>query len=45
MSNKIELGIDIGRVVDGLSKIGYTTSSALCDIIDNSVRARAANFV
>lgn len=42
--SQIELGIDIGRVVDGISKIGYTTASALCDIIDNSVRAKAKNI-
>jgi hypothetical protein len=27
-----------------LSRIGYTTSSAICDIIDNSVRAKANNI-
>ena len=38
-TNEIEIGIDPGRLLFGLSRIGYTTASALCDIIDNSVRA------
>jgi len=37
----IQLDIDAGRLLYGLSRIGYTTSSALCDIIDNSIRANA----
>lgn len=37
----IELKIDAGRLLFGLSRIGYTTSTALCDIIDNSIRAEA----
>ncbi len=37
----INLEIDAGRLLYGLSRIGYTTSSALCDIIDNSIRADA----
>lgn len=36
--------IDAGRLLFGLSRIGYTTSSAICDIIDNSVRAQASNI-
>ncbi len=42
--NETEIGIDVGRVLFGLSRIGYTTSSAICDIIDNSVRANAKNI-
>jgi len=38
----IELQIDAGRLIYGLSRIGYTTSSAICDIIDNSIRANAS---
>lgn len=38
----IELQIDPGRLIFGLSRIGYTTSSAICDIIDNSIRAEAS---
>jgi hypothetical protein len=38
------LEIDAGRLLFGLSRIGYTTSSAICDIIDNSVRAEAPNI-
>ncbi|HVI45894.1 MAG TPA: ATP-binding protein [Chitinophaga sp.] len=37
----INLEIDGGRLLYGLSRIGYTTSSAICDIIDNSIRANA----
>lgn len=36
--------INAYRVIDGLSKIGYTPQSALCDIIDNSVQAKAKNI-
>lgn len=39
---EIGLEIDPGRLLFGLSRIGYTTSSAICDIIDNSIRANAA---
>jgi Histidine kinase-, DNA gyrase B-, and HSP90-like ATPase len=42
--SQIEIGIDPGRVLFGLSRIGYSTSSALCDIIDNSVRANATKI-
>jgi len=38
----IELQIDAGRLIYGLSRIGYTTSSAICDIIDNSIRANSS---
>lgn len=44
MSDKIDLSIDAGRLLFGLSRIGYTTSAAICDIIDNSVRANAQNI-
>lgn len=44
MSDKIDLSIDAGRLLFGLSRIGYTTSAAICDIIDNSVRANANNI-
>ena len=37
----INLAIDAGRLLFGLSRIGYTTSSAICDILDNSIRADA----
>src|SRR5665647_219643 len=37
----INLEIDAGRLLYGLSRIGYTTSAAICDIIDNSIRANA----
>jgi hypothetical protein len=38
---EIELGFDPGRVCFGLSRIGYTPASAICDILDNSVREEA----
>ena len=37
----VNLEIDAGRLLYGLSRIGYTTSSAICDIIDNSIRANS----
>jgi hypothetical protein len=37
----INLEINAGRLLYGLSRIGYTTTSAICDIIDNSIRAKA----
>ena len=40
----VNLEIDAGRLLYGLSRIGYTTSSAICDIIDNSIRAKASNI-
>lgn len=39
------LTINPGRLLFGLSRIGYTTTSAICDIIDNSVRAGANNVL
>lgn len=43
-TNQIELEWNPGRVLFGLSRIGYTPASAICDIIDNSVRAKASNI-
>lgn len=40
----IDIKIDAGRLLFGLSRIGYTTVSALCDILDNAVRAKAKNI-
>lgn len=40
-TNEIELDINPGRLCFGLSRIGYTPASALCDIVDNSVVANA----
>lgn len=37
----VELEIDPGRLVFGLSRIGYTPAAAISDIIDNSVTANA----
>ena len=41
---EVNLNIHAGRLLFGLSRIGYTTSSAICDIIDNSIRAKASNI-
>jgi hypothetical protein len=41
---EIELGFDPGRVCFGLSRIGYTPASAICDILDNSVREKASTI-
>ena len=42
--SEIALNIHAGRLLFGLSRIGYTTSSAICDIIDNSIRAKASKI-
>lgn len=42
--SEINLTINAGRLLFGLSRIGYTTSSAICDIIDNSIRAKATKI-
>lgn len=41
---EVNLQIDAGRLLFGLSRIGYTTSAALCDIIDNSIRAKSTEI-
>jgi hypothetical protein len=41
---EVSLEIDPGRVVFGLSRIGYTPVAAICDILDNYVRAKAKNI-
>jgi hypothetical protein len=43
-TNSFVIKINPGRVLFGLSRIGYTPASALCDIIDNSVMAGATNI-
>jgi len=40
----ITLPIDPARVCFGLSRIGYIPASALCDIVDNSITAKAQNI-
>jgi hypothetical protein len=40
----IDLELDPGRICFGLSRIGYTPVTALCDILDNSVRAKGQNI-
>lgn len=42
--SEVNLNIHAGRLLYGLSRIGYTTSSAICDIIDNSIRSKATNI-
>jgi len=44
IKEKKELGWNPSRVLFGLSRIGYNTSSALCDIVDNSFGADAKNI-
>lgn len=43
MSFKI-VKMNAARICDGLSKIGYTTHAAICDIIDNSVQHGSKNI-
>ncbi|QXD13940.1 ATP-binding protein [Rhodocaloribacter litoris] len=40
--SEINLDWNPGRVLFGLSRIGYTPASALCDLVDNAVRANAS---
>lgn len=44
VAEKILLNWNPGRVCYGLSRIGYTPTSAICDIVDNSVSAEAKNI-
>ena len=43
MTKKIRK-MNAARVLFGISRIGYTPASAICDIIDNSVSAKAENI-
>ncbi|MFW6030808.1 MAG: ATP-binding protein [Halanaerobiales bacterium] len=44
MIKEHDLGWHPGNVCFGLSRIGYTPPSAICDIVDNSVEAKAKNI-
>jgi hypothetical protein len=39
----IPIPMNAARICDGLSKIGYTPGSAICDIIDNAATAKATH--
>ena len=41
---KIPININASRVLDAISKIGYTAHTAIMDLIDNSVTAGATNI-
>lgn len=41
--SEVSIPVNPGRVLFGLSRIGYTPSSAICDIADNAVVAGAKN--
>lgn len=43
MENKKARRMNAARVLFGISRIGYTPASAICDIIDNSVTAEASH--
>lgn len=43
MSTKKTRKMNAARVLFGISRIGYTPASAICDIIDNAVTAKATN--
>ncbi len=40
----IEAPPQAGRVMEGFRDTGYTASSALCDVIDNSISAEATQI-
>jgi Histidine kinase-, DNA gyrase B-, and HSP90-like ATPase len=42
-AGEVNLEIDPGRICFGLSRIGYIPATAICDILDNSIRANARN--
>lgn len=44
MSNKKPRKMNAARVCFGISRIGYTPASAICDIIDNAVSANATEI-
>lgn len=44
MAEKKERKMNAARVCFGISRIGYTPASAICDIIDNAVSAKAKNI-
>ncbi|TDN87062.1 histidine kinase/DNA gyrase B/HSP90-like ATPase [Salegentibacter sp. 24] len=44
MSNFEKLSINADRICEAISKIGYRPSSAIMDIVDNSVVAEASNI-
>lgn len=44
MSNKKVRKMNAARVCFGISRIGYTPASAICDIIDNAVSAHATEI-
>lgn len=44
MATKKKRKMNAARVLFGISRIGYTPASAICDIIDNAVTATATNI-
>ena len=44
MATKKKRKMNAARVLFGISRIGYTPASAICDIIDNAVTANATNI-
>ena len=44
MATRKNRKMNAARVLFGISRIGYTPASAICDIIDNAVTANAANI-
>lgn len=44
MAKKRTRTMNAARVLFGISRIGYTPASAICDIIDNAVSANAENI-
>lgn len=43
MGNKKQRKMNAARICFGISRIGYTPASAICDIVDNAVSAHAKN--
>jgi len=41
--NNLDIGFDAGRLCEAIARIGYEPDSAIMDIVDNSVSAKAGN--
>jgi len=45
MLNQVEVPADVRRLVEGLRDTGYSFNTAIADIIDNSIVAKASNII
>ena len=45
MTNKIVVKMNASRVIDAIARIGYSSHSAIMDIVDNSISAGATKIL